>query len=210
VAQLLSTNIQTREDDALRAMFVARKRVFIDLLKWDLPVLDGRFELDGFDNEHAHYLILLGAGGEHLASARLLPTTQPHLLDMYFADLCEDDVPTGPPIYEITRFCLDRDLNAAGRRLARNRLVTALVAHALDNGIERYTGVAEMSWLQQILSFGWDCRTLGAPLPHVSGMLGAIDIRISDETPALLEAAGIWSPVATMGVDERRAAGANG
>ncbi len=34
---------------ALRAMFAARKQVFIDKLQWDLPVLDGRFELDQFD-----------------------------------------------------------------------------------------------------------------------------------------------------------------
>ncbi len=210
MAQLLSTNIQTREDDALRAMFVARKRVFIDLLKWDLPALDGQFELDQFDNEHAHYLILLDPDGAHLASARLLPTTRPHILDMFFEDLCEDGPPTGPRIFEITRFCLDRDLNATERRLARNRLITALAAHALDNGIERYTGVAGVGWLQQILSFGWDCRLLGTPSLHVSGMLGALDIRIAENTPTLLEAAGIWSPVTTIDANKRRAAGAKG
>jgi acyl-homoserine lactone synthase len=42
-------------DRAIRAMFEDRKSVFVDLLKWDLPVLDGRFELDAFDNEHATY-----------------------------------------------------------------------------------------------------------------------------------------------------------
>ena len=46
---------------ALRAMFAARKRVFVDLLKWDVPVLAGRFEIDQFDDEHARYIILLDA-----------------------------------------------------------------------------------------------------------------------------------------------------
>lgn len=46
-------------DAALRGMFAARKQVFIDQLKWDLPVLDGRFELDQFDTPDARYLILL-------------------------------------------------------------------------------------------------------------------------------------------------------
>jgi acyl-homoserine lactone synthase len=45
-------------DLALRAMFEARKRVFVDLLKWDVPVLGGRFEVDQFDDEHAAYLVL--------------------------------------------------------------------------------------------------------------------------------------------------------
>ena len=33
----------------LRAMFEDRKSIFVDLLKWDVPVLDGHFELDQFD-----------------------------------------------------------------------------------------------------------------------------------------------------------------
>src|SRR3546814_10173185 len=69
-------------DAALRAMFTARKQVFIDLLKWDLPALDGRFEIDQFDTPDARYLILLDPDDlRHRASARLLPTSAPHLLD---------------------------------------------------------------------------------------------------------------------------------
>jgi len=210
MALLLTTTIQTREDEVLRAMFAARKRVFIDLLKWDIPALDGKYEMDGFDNEHAHYLILTDRNGAHLASARLLPTTRPHILGMFFPELCEDGVPVGTTIFEITRFCLDRDLTASERGTARNQLITALVEHALANGIERYTGVAEMAWLQQILSFGWDCRPLGAPVQHASGMIGGLDIRISGETPALLDAAGIWDPPVAPILPERRAVGANG
>ncbi|WP_332803796.1 acyl-homoserine-lactone synthase [Sphingomonas sp. RT2P30] len=168
--------------------------MFIDLLKWDLPALDGTFEIDGFDDEHADYLILTDRAGTHLTSARLLPTTRSHILGTVFPELCADGVPTGDTIFEITRFCLDRDLSAAERRTARNRLITALVEHALAHGIVRYTGVAGMAWLQQILRFGWDCRPLGAPVRHASGMIGGLDIRISPETPGLLEAAGIWLP----------------
>ncbi|MFA5966684.1 MAG: acyl-homoserine-lactone synthase [Sphingomonas sp.] len=210
MALLFSTTIQTREDEGLKAMFVARKRVFIDLLHWDIPALDGKYEIDGFDDEHAHYLILTDRNGAHLASARLLPTTQPHILGMLFPELCEDGVPIGDTIFEITRFCLDRDLTAIERRTARNQLITALVEHALANGIERYTGVAGMAWLQQILGFGWDCRPLGAPVQHASGTIAGLDIHISRATPALLEAAGIWLPTATPMLHERRAVGANG
>jgi len=210
MAQLLSTTLQTREDAALRAMFAARKRVFIDLLKWDLPALDGRFEIDEFDNEHAHYLILLDRHGDHLGSTRLLPTTRSHILGDLFPSLCDGPVPRGRDTYEITRFCLDRSLRAVERRTVRDQLVTAIVQHAVGEGIVRYTGVAGIAWLQQILSFGWDCRPLGLPLPGPGGTIGALEIHITDETPALLAAAGIWSPVATITCNERRAAGANG
>ena len=175
----------------LRAMFEDRRHVFVDLLKWDLPVLDGRFELDEFDDEHATYLIIADEHGDHLGSARLLPTTRPHILGSLFSNLCAAPPPSGPQVFEITRFCLSRRQNAASRRLTRNRLVSCLAWHALEQGIRTYTGVAEIAWLQQILAFGWDCRPLGAPVRHVSGMLGALAIEISPETPDLLAANGI-------------------
>jgi N-acyl-L-homoserine lactone synthetase len=179
------------KDALLRGMFEARKQVFIDLLGWDLPILAGRFELDQFDTPEAIYLVLTDEDGAHHASARLLPTTRPHLLDTLFAGLCDEPVPSGETVFEITRFCLDRSLGARGRRVARDELVTALARYALENGIALYTGVAERGWLDQILAFGWRCRLLGTPRDIGSSQLGAIAIAIDAETPVLLEQAGI-------------------
>src|SRR3546814_5947244 len=51
IMQMLSHRAPpARGDAAMRAMFAARKEVFIDLLKWDLPVLAGAYELDQFDD----------------------------------------------------------------------------------------------------------------------------------------------------------------
>lgn len=183
-------------DAAMRGMFEARKRVFVDLLGWDLPVLAGRYEIDQFDDQHARYLILTDDHHRHLASARLLPTTRPHILSQLFAQLCEGTPPSGPATYEITRFCLERSLSARRRREVRNQLVSALADYALANGITAYTGVAETGWLQQVLAFGWRCRPLG-PSHRIAGMmLGALRIEITSDTPALLAAAGIYTPVA--------------
>ncbi len=180
------------EERALAGMFEARKQVFVDLLKWDLPVLDGRFEIDQFDDRHARYLIVADSDGAHLGSARILPTERPHILGALFAGLCHAGVPAGMGIAEITRFCLGRNQNAAERRRTRNRLVSAIVRHALINDIHLYTGVAELEWLQQILAFGWTCRPLGPPRCFAGAMLGALAIEIGDDTPALLAANGIW------------------
>ncbi|MDV3458270.1 acyl-homoserine-lactone synthase [Sphingomonas sp. HF-S4] len=195
---LIDTTKQAACDAAMRNMFAARKEVFVDLLGWDVPVLDGRFELDHLDNEHARYLILADSSHAHLGSARLLPTTRPHLLDHLFPELCAGPVPRGPATYEITRFCLDRSLAAPRRREVRNRLVTALVEFALANGIRTYTGVAELPWLRQILDFGWDATQLGEPLPTDGRLLGAIRIDITTETEARLRATGIWLPTDQM------------
>lgn len=179
--------------EALRSMFMARKRVFVDLLKWDVPVLDGRFEVDRFDDPSALYILIAGPDGGHLGSARLLETTKPHILDSLFPQLCAGPVPSGSDTLEITRFCLDPRLGASGRLDVRNRLVSALVAHALRSGIRTYTGVAELAWLQQILAFGWECRPLGPPKPVRGKLLGALAISIGPETPALLARNGLWA-----------------
>lgn len=190
--QIFENGGRPAEAEALAVMFEARKRVFVDLLGWDVPVVAGRYEIDQFDDRYARYIVLTTAGGEHLASARLLATTRPHILGNLYPKLCEKAVPVGPEIAEITRFCLDRRLRAAERFQVRNQLVSALVDDALATGIRCYTGVAEIVWLQQILSFGWICRPLGLPQTIEGKLTGALAIEISAETPALLARANIY------------------
>ena len=178
---------------ALASMFEARKQIFVDLLKWDVPVLEDRFEIDQFDDLHATYVMVTDDDGEHLGSARVLRTTRPHILGSLYPELSAGPVPSGDDIHEITRFCLGRQQGAAARRRTRNRLVSALVRYALDNGIRTYTGVAEMGWLQQILAFGWRCRPLGPPRLIANHLTGALAIAIDAETPALLASNGLWA-----------------
>lgn len=193
--QQIDHDVEVDEAGALRAMFEARKEVFVDLLKWDLPVLAGKFEVDQFDDPNAEYLILLEDGVRHRASARLLRTDRPHLLGGLYPHLCAGPVPVGPTIREITRFCLDRHQRAVARRSARNQLVTALVDYALHHGITEYTGVAEQDWFEQIWNFGWKCKSLGQPFRYDGRALVALHIHIDQETPELLRAGGVYEPL---------------
>lgn len=202
---ILQSVAQPATDTVLRAMFAARKAVFVDLLKWDVPVLGGQYEIDQFDDAHATYLILAEAGGTHLASARLLPTRRPHILGSLYAGLCAEAPPQGDDIFEITRFCLDRRLTTRARRAVRDTLVSALAEHALASGITAYSAIAEIGWSRQILAFGWHCVPLGLPQMLGGKMLTALRIDITPETPALLAANGIAAhPIAAA--DCRKAA----
>jgi N-acyl-L-homoserine lactone synthetase len=180
-------------DAAVRNMFEARKRVFVDLLKWDVPVLNDRYEIDQFDTPHANYVILTGDDVSHRASARLLRTDRAHILGELFPALCESAVPTGINTREITRFCIEPTLSRADRRIARNQLVTALVQHALAEGVTDYTAVANLAWYRQIADFGWKCQALGPPRYIDGECLLALHIQIDADTPDDLKETGIFT-----------------
>lgn len=190
---LLTVNAHNRDKEraAMRAMFEARKRVFVDILGWDVPVLDGRYEVDPFDDGYAVYLILVDDAGRHLGSARLLPTTRAGILNSIFPHLATEPLPAGDAIYEITRFCLSPDIGSRRRRVARDLLVTAIARHAIEHGISTYTGLAEVGWLRQILTFGWQSELLGVPQKQDGMFLGALRIDIGPDTLCRLADAGI-------------------
>lgn len=177
----------------LETMFADRKRLFVDLLDWDLPVVDGCFERDGFDVEGAVYLVSIDQTGAHTGSLRLLPTDRPHLLGSLFADLCPDGVPSGSDIFEITRLCLPARLGAAERLRVRNKLISTMVDFALDRDISCLTGVVEASFRAQVLEMGWRCAPLGSIRESGQGRLGAFILHIDAETPRLLAATDIYS-----------------
>lgn len=174
------------------SMFADRKRLFVDTLRWDVPVVDGRFEIDGFDGAAAIYLIALDQEGSHCGSMRLLPTTDLHILDSLFGTLCCGDIPRGPNILEITRLCLPLRLGAAGRLAVRNRLISAMVDYALEKGVIALTGVVSADFREQVLAMGWRCEALGETAVIGGSRLGAFRIDLDDDTRALLALTGIY------------------
>jgi len=187
-------NCPTQCRAALRPMFADRKRLFVDLLGWQVPVVAGDYEIDRFDDSACVYLIDSGPDDPHLGSLRLLPTTRPHILDTLFPGLCDSVVPRGPGIREITRLCLPTRLGAARRLEVRNRLISAMIDHALCEGIEALTGVVELNFLDQILDMGWRCAPLGAPMRSDGRLLAAFRIDLDVDTPVALETTGIYRP----------------
>ncbi|OYW44965.1 MAG: autoinducer synthase, partial [Novosphingobium sp. 12-63-9] len=54
---------QALGDRVFRSMFEERKRVFVDLLGWDIPILAGRYEIDQFDDDEAVYIVITDDSG---------------------------------------------------------------------------------------------------------------------------------------------------
>jgi N-acyl-L-homoserine lactone synthetase len=183
---------RSREHLALRSMFAARKRVFVDLLGLDLPVLAGRYEIDHRDGPEATYLIVADVDCEHLASARLLPVTASCHLGP--SVLASDGSGYAPHIAEITHVCLSPDIGTGPRRRARDTLLHGLVEHALAHDIMRLIGLAEPGWLQRVGAIGWTCRQLGDGTQCDGREVVPLAIDIDRTTPSRLAAAGILPP----------------
>lgn len=174
-----------------------RKTVFVDTLKWNIPVVDEEFEMDEYDTEDAVYLIAEDPEtGAHLGSVRLVCTDGPHLLGDKFGFLCAGEVPVGPDVWEITRLCTMPGLTPAAALGIRMHLVMALVEYALANGIARYTMMTHTAYLSTLLAVGWDIEPLGMPVDIAGEPVGALEISVRPETlPKLRMLYGFQRPV---------------
>lgn len=181
-------------------MFEDRRRLFVDLFGWDIPVIDGRFEIDQFDTADTVYVVAADERGHHAASLRLMPSTRPHMLAAIFPHLCPGGVPIGPTIWESTRLCLPKRHGAALRKVYRNQLISAMVDFALERGIDRLTGVLPDPFRREVLAMGWVAEALGPPVRIEGGPIGAFAAHVGPDTPGRLRWTGVY-----VG-DDRRAA----
>jgi N-acyl-L-homoserine lactone synthetase len=165
-----------------RSMHADRMRVFVDMLKWDIPH-DETSEADGYDTDKADNLVLQDSdSGEHLGSVRVLPTTGSHMLADVFPFLCEGNVPRGPQIKEITRLLVSPRAPRRERIYIRNMLVRSLIDFGLQTGVDAYTCVCDYSFLTQLLAGGWKIDPLGLPQQYEGSLIGAIKIHIDETT----------------------------
>lgn len=175
-------------EGVLADMHHDRKRVFVDLLKWDIPVLEEKYEIDQFDDANAIYLVVTDSAREvHLGSVRLLPSVRPHILGDIFPQLCSGTVPRGDDVWEITRLCISPDVISMRQGMqVRRQLAIGLTEFALLHGIERYTLVSTAAHLPQLLAIGWDCEPLGLPTQVGDQLLCATQINVTPATLAYL------------------------
>ncbi len=171
---------------ALETMFEDRKTQFVDFFDWDVPVVDGRFEIDQFDTADAVYIVAVDEAGAHEASLRMLPSWHPHLLDTLFPHLCPGGVPVSTATWESTRLCLPSRHGTVRRRELRNALITAMVDFALARGIGRITGVIPEGFRREVLAMGWRAEPLGPAVRIRGGLIGAFKVDVEPDTPARL------------------------
>jgi len=159
-----------------------RKAAFVDVLGWDIPVVDD-FEIDRYDQDDTTYLIAKReAHGSVLASVRLLPTVKAHLMIDLFRDACLGNAPRGPQIWEVSRFCASPAVRSRRDRVQLfGEIVCGVMETAMAHHVKRVTFSANTALLPISLACGWDAQRLGPTLPDGNDRLTAVSAAIDEQ-----------------------------
>jgi acyl-homoserine lactone synthase len=138
-----------------------RHDAFVRQKHWRPESPDGR-ELDQFDSDAAIYLLGI-EDGRVVTSARLIPTSAPHLVSEVFPHLCEQTgVPRRPDYAEWTRTFVadgaDRSIRGAITQIS-----CAVMEYALQEGLAAVGGIQKTYFMSFHGRLGWIARPCGLP-----------------------------------------------
>ncbi|MBV2185762.1 MAG: autoinducer synthase [Rhizobium sp.] len=171
----------------IAAMHRLRKRVFHDLLKWDVTVRDD-WEIDHYDDANPIYVMSYSPEGQLRGSLRLLPTLGPNMLDDTFPILLggRPEIRSAE-IWESSRFCIEPEISqdrASNQvTIAAAELMCGVGEIGLASGLSHIVTVTDV-FLERMF------RRMGCPgeriaEPHKIGSVHAVAVAW-EVTPDLL------------------------
>jgi N-acyl-L-homoserine lactone synthetase len=138
--------------DALPEQYRFRFRQFVEREGWAVPHYRG-MEYDQFDTPAAVYLLWRDPERLVRGMVRLIPTTQPYMVQQLWDFLTPDEgAPRSDAIWENTRFAVDRKLEPQLRRQVLGELVLASLEFGLMNAVDQYLLVSPLWVLNGSLS----------------------------------------------------------
>ncbi|MFN7166782.1 MAG: acyl-homoserine-lactone synthase [Pannonibacter sp.] len=163
--KLITPEMREGHRDLIDAMHEMRYRVVVCEWGWDIPGVIVGYEADQFDTAETVYVIVQNDDGEVVASARLNPTTQPHMLSELFADYCDlQPWPVGADVWECSRFVTERSKmpDPVEDFRARCRLGLGLTIYCIDHQITRLSWLTHQKFYNLVQKV-WTTEPLGLP-----------------------------------------------
>jgi len=178
-----------------------RHAVFVEELGWkDLLSPDG-CETDQFDHDEAVHQIVT-RDGQLAGYQRLLPTTRPHLLSHVLRDLCVGTPPSGPDVFEVTRFAVAPPYRNGrhGVPTVGSELIVGTVEWGISVGINRFVIETEPIWVLRMLQYGFLVTPLGYQRSYGNQQVVAMQLQFNEQTlQTLREKRGHFEPVLPTG-----------
>ena len=158
----LSTSELMDRPDLWRAVHSLRHEIFVEEMGWEDLRRPDRLEIDQFDHEEAiHHIVM--RDGELAGYQRMLPTTRPHLLTEVLTDLYEGTPPSGPNIWELTRYAVARPFREGrwGLSSVGSELVAGFIEWGMTWGVDQVIIEFDPSWVLRALQLQFLARPLG-------------------------------------------------
>lgn len=162
----------SRQGDLLVSFMEARKRVFIDQLRWNVPHVDG-MEFDQYDTPQARW-IAVHADGRVLGGVRLTPTTaqvgvysymlrdaQNGLLPDIPRDILFFEAPVDMNVWEASRLFITDDVPAHRRHDVQSALMTQMSTAARAEGATHVIGIVPALFSRWLRRLGLDAVPVG-------------------------------------------------
>jgi acyl-homoserine lactone synthase len=158
----LSTSELMDRPELWRAVHSLRHDIFVEEMGWEDLRRDDRLEIDQFDHDEAiHHIVM--RDGELAGYQRMLPTTRPHLLTEVLTDLYEGTPPSGPTVWELTRYAVARHFREGrwGMSSVGSELVAGFIEWGMTRGVDQVIIEFDPSWVLRALQLQFLARPLG-------------------------------------------------
>ncbi|MVT27983.1 GNAT family N-acetyltransferase [Acidovorax citrulli] len=144
------------------ALYRFRHRVFVEHAGWELPCY-GPLEFDEFDTPQAVYLVRRHAESRIAGMLRLLPTTQPYMIQSLWPELMgSHPIPSSPRVWEATRMGVDPDMDPLSRGQTVAELVAGCLEYGTQHGIDQMLAVMSEAHARKIVTgMGWSYERCG-------------------------------------------------
>lgn len=174
--------IRRLDADTLLAqeIYQFRYKVFVEHAGWPLDCKPP-LERDQFDTEAAVHLVCRAANGRIAGLLRLLPTTEPYMIESLWADLLGPyPCPRAPHIWEVTRLGTDPALSLRERGQTVAELVAACLEFGLDQGITQMLAVMTPDHARKVVTgMGWSYERCGPVRALGTSHVIAMRLRLS-------------------------------
>lgn len=159
-------------EQAFETYFRSRHDIYVREKGWRPESIDGR-EIDQFDTDKTTYFFGF-EDGELIASARLLPTSEPNLVSEFYPHMCErEGVPRKRDWAEWTRMYVVPQRRKTGRRGPLFQISCAVMEFCVEEGVAYAGGIQEVYFLPMWRALGWRFKPMGLPQP-VAGELAVV------------------------------------
>ncbi|GGB08949.1 acyl-homoserine-lactone synthase [Agarivorans gilvus] len=145
-----------------------RHQVFVEMLGWELDTPEG-IEQDQFDHQDTIYVVAKNQHEHICGCARLLPTTQPYLLEEVFPELLNGlPCPKQSDIWELSRFAavdFDNHQEAPTQLMSKQALslLNAAIECAKKHGAKRLVSVSPLGIERMLRHAGFRHHRAGPP-----------------------------------------------